>query len=97
MQEQNETCSEDKKDSEEDPENRIYLDLVPVRSFLHTASGNKPAPAKDTSTHSHIIADDQKEQTSEIKEVVEQKVNRVVVVGNVTLLQFKMKYVMFEF
>uniref|UniRef100_A0A3Q0RUN0 Actin filament-associated protein 1-like 2 n=1 Tax=Amphilophus citrinellus TaxID=61819 RepID=A0A3Q0RUN0_AMPCI len=40
----NETCSQDAKDpegTEEDPENRIYLDLVPVRSFLHTSSGGK--------------------------------------------------------
>ncbi|XP_074518706.1 actin filament-associated protein 1-like 2 isoform X2 [Halichoeres trimaculatus] len=69
LQEQNETCSEDKKDSEEDPESRIYLDLVPVRSFLHTASGNKPAAPKDISTHSPVVADDQKNQTSQIKEV----------------------------
>uniref|UniRef100_A0A3Q0RU91 Actin filament-associated protein 1-like 2 n=1 Tax=Amphilophus citrinellus TaxID=61819 RepID=A0A3Q0RU91_AMPCI len=53
----NETCSQDAKDpegTEEDPENRIYLDLVPVRSFLHTSSGGKVSPAKEASRHSPV-------------------------------------------
>uniref|UniRef100_UPI0037E88B4D actin filament-associated protein 1-like 2 n=1 Tax=Semicossyphus pulcher TaxID=241346 RepID=UPI0037E88B4D len=71
-QEQNESCSQDNKDSvgsEQDTENRIYLDLVPVRSFLHTPSGNKSAPAKETSSHSPVPVEDQKDQSSQSKEV----------------------------
>lgn len=36
----------DTNDTEEHSDNRIYLDLIPVRSFLHTTS--KTSPTKDT-------------------------------------------------
>ncbi|XP_061765828.1 actin filament-associated protein 1-like 2 [Nerophis ophidion] len=39
-----ETSAQDQKDpvaEDADPENRIYLDLVPVRSFLHTVGSSK--------------------------------------------------------
>ncbi|XP_074475325.1 actin filament-associated protein 1-like 2 isoform X1 [Sebastes fasciatus] len=73
-QEHNETCApEDTIDSagtEQDPDNRIYLDLVPVRSFLHTSCGGKPPPAKETSGHSPVPAEDQKDASSQMKEVI---------------------------
>uniref|UniRef100_A0A3B4EYF3 Actin filament-associated protein 1-like 2 n=1 Tax=Pundamilia nyererei TaxID=303518 RepID=A0A3B4EYF3_9CICH len=47
----------DPEDAEENnSENRIYLDLVPVRSFLHTSSGGKLSP-KEASRHSLIPPD----------------------------------------
>lgn len=53
LQEQNDTCTEDTEDrvGTEQPEppateNRVYLDLVPVRSFLHTSCGRKSPSAK---------------------------------------------------
>lgn len=72
LQEQ-ETCSQDTKKSEgteEDPENRIYLDLVPVRSFLHTSTGTKTPPAKEASRLSPVPGEDQKEPASQVKEVI---------------------------
>ncbi|XP_041671198.1 actin filament-associated protein 1-like 2 isoform X2 [Cheilinus undulatus] len=69
LQQQNETCSQENKDSEQDSENRIYLDLVPVRSFLHTSCANKPVPAKETSAQSPVTVEEQKEQSSQHKEV----------------------------
>ncbi|KAM6964671.1 actin filament-associated protein 1-like 2 isoform 2-T2 [Tautogolabrus adspersus] len=69
LQEQNKSCSQDNKDSEQDTETRVYLDLVPVRSFLHTSCANKPAPAKETSAHSPVTEEEQKEQSSQHKEV----------------------------
>ncbi|CAJ1081035.1 actin filament-associated protein 1-like 2 isoform X1 [Xyrichtys novacula] len=69
LQEQNATFTQDNKDSEQDTDDRVYLDLVPVRSFLHTSCGNKPAPAKETSGHSSIPGEDQKDQTSQNNEV----------------------------
>ena len=68
-QEQFETCTQDSKDSEgteQDPDNRIYLDLVPVRSFLHTSCGGKAPPAKETSRESPVPVED---PASQIKEV----------------------------
>ncbi|KAK7919577.1 hypothetical protein WMY93_010861 [Mugilogobius chulae] len=38
----------DTNNTEEDTDNRVYLDLIPVRSFLHTSGKN--SPAKDTVT-----------------------------------------------
>ncbi|CAI5658880.1 unnamed protein product [Oreochromis niloticus] len=71
LQKDNETCSQDNAKSpqgtEQDSENRIYLDLVPVRSFLHTSSGGKLSP-KEASRHSLIPADDQKDSSSQVKE-----------------------------
>uniref|UniRef100_A0A3P8VBP0 Actin filament-associated protein 1-like 2 n=1 Tax=Cynoglossus semilaevis TaxID=244447 RepID=A0A3P8VBP0_CYNSE len=34
--------------TEQETDSRIYLDLVPVRSFLHTSGGSKVSPCKDT-------------------------------------------------
>lgn len=47
--------------TEEDPDNRIYLDLIPVRSFLHTASGGKSPSAKETPSESTDEHEDPKE------------------------------------
>ncbi|XP_034564573.1 actin filament-associated protein 1-like 2 isoform X2 [Notolabrus celidotus] len=69
LQEQNESCSQEKRDSDQDPDSRIYLDLVPVRSFLHTSPGTKSSPAKETSTHSPVTVEDQRDQPSLNKEV----------------------------
>lgn len=63
-EENNETCTEDAKESEgneQNIENRIYLDLIPVRSFLHTSGGGKVSPAKETSTHFPVPVEDQKD------------------------------------
>uniref|UniRef100_A0A3P8THS8 Actin filament-associated protein 1-like 2 n=1 Tax=Amphiprion percula TaxID=161767 RepID=A0A3P8THS8_AMPPE len=73
VQEVNETCSQDAKEpvgTEQDNDNRIYLDLVPVRSFLHTSSGGKASPAKETSRHSPVPAEDQKDSSCPNKEVI---------------------------
>ncbi|XP_008275800.1 actin filament-associated protein 1-like 2 isoform X2 [Stegastes partitus] len=73
VQEHNETCSQDAKDTagtEEDNDNRIYLDLVPVRSFLHTSSGGKGSPGKETSRLSPVPAEDQKDSSCPNKEVI---------------------------
>ncbi|XP_035517622.1 actin filament-associated protein 1-like 2 [Morone saxatilis] len=73
LQEHNETCTQDTKNSvetEEDAENRIYLDLVPLRSFLHTSSGTKAPPAKETCRHSLVTVEDQKDPSSQMKEVI---------------------------
>ncbi|XP_039990782.1 actin filament-associated protein 1-like 2 isoform X3 [Xiphias gladius] len=72
LQEHNETCTHDAKDSvgtEQDTENRVYLDLVPVRSFLHTSSGGKASPAKETFRHSPVPVEDQKDSSCQVKEV----------------------------
>ncbi|XP_076616747.1 actin filament-associated protein 1-like 2 isoform X2 [Chaetodon auriga] len=73
LQEHNETCTQGTKDSagtEQDTENRVYLDLLPVRSFLHTSCGGKTVPGKDTSGHSPVPAEDQKDPSSPMKEVI---------------------------
>lgn len=70
VQEHNETCTGDAKNpvaTEENADDRIYLDLVPVRSFLHTSGGAKAV--KDTSRHSLSQVEDQKESSSQTKEV----------------------------
>lgn len=80
LQEHDETCTRDTKDSvgtEQDAEDRIYLDLVPVRSFLHTSCGGKALPAKETSRHSPVPVEDQRDSSSQMKEV-----------GNRDLLQY---------
>ncbi|KAM7370783.1 hypothetical protein PAMP_010304 [Pampus punctatissimus] len=67
----NETCTQGTKDpvvTENDTE-RVYLDLVPVRSFLHTAGGGKVTPSKETSRHSPVPFEEQKEPSCQIKEV----------------------------
>lgn len=72
LQENNEPCAQDTRDSvatEEDTENRVYLDLIPVRSFLHTSGGRKSPSATDRS-HSPGSVEDQKDPPSETKEVL---------------------------
>lgn len=72
LQENNEPCAQDTRDSvatEQDTENRVYLDLVPVRSFLHTSGGCKSPSVIDTS-HSPGPVEDQKDPPSQIKEVL---------------------------
>lgn len=69
-QERNETCAQDTEDSagtEQDADNRVYLDLIPVRSFLHTAGGSK-APARETPSHSPV--EEEKDPSSQMKEVI---------------------------
>lgn len=64
--------TKDTKDSvgaEQDTEDRVYLDLVPVRSFLHTSCGGKTPPAKETSRHSPVPTEDQKDPSSQRNEV----------------------------
>ncbi|XP_071319725.1 actin filament-associated protein 1-like 2 isoform X1 [Trachinotus anak] len=70
LQEHYEPCIQDAKDSveTEDPDNRIYLDLVPVRSFLHTSGGGKSPPAKETSRRSPVPFEDQKDSSCQVKE-----------------------------
>ncbi|XP_028286897.1 actin filament-associated protein 1-like 2 [Parambassis ranga] len=68
LQEHKETSSQDARDpasAELDIENRIYLDLIPVRSFLHTSSGVKTSPVKETTKHSQVPAEDQKDPSSQ--------------------------------
>ncbi len=72
LQEHNETCTQDTKDTagtEEDADSKVYLDLIPVRSFLHTSSTSKSLTAKDTSRLSPVPAEDQKDPSSQMKEV----------------------------
>ncbi|XP_026171279.1 actin filament-associated protein 1-like 2 isoform X2 [Mastacembelus armatus] len=72
LQGNNQTCVQDATDSggaEQDTENKIYLDLVAVPSFLHTTSSGKVTPAKETSSHSPVAAKDQKEESYQNKEV----------------------------
>ncbi|CAK6974628.1 actin filament-associated protein 1-like 2 isoform X2 [Scomber scombrus] len=71
LQQHNETCTQAPKDpvgTEQDAD-RVYLDLVPVRSFLHTSGGGKVTPAKETSRHSPIPSEEQKVPSCQIKEV----------------------------
>lgn len=56
---------------------RVYLDLVPVRSFLHTSGGGKVTPAKETSRHSPIPSEEQKIPSCQIKEVGKQRCTHV--------------------
>ncbi|XP_032357921.1 actin filament-associated protein 1-like 2 [Etheostoma spectabile] len=72
-QEHNEECTQDIKESvgaEQDIENRVYLDLVPLRSFLHTSSGGKAPPAKEASRHSPVPVEDQKDTSPQMKEII---------------------------
>ncbi|GAA6214270.1 actin filament-associated protein 1-like 2 isoform X1 [Lates japonicus] len=72
LQEPNETCTQDAKGSvgtEQDTDNRIYLDLVPVRSFLHTSCGGKVSPGKETFRDSLVPVEDQKDSPCQVKEV----------------------------
>ncbi|KAM4715803.1 actin filament-associated protein 1-like 2 isoform 2-T2 [Anableps anableps] len=58
------------KDAEQEIDNRIYLDLVPMRSFLHTACGAKASPPpKETSRVCPVPGDGQKDSSGQVKEV----------------------------
>ncbi|XP_057682458.1 actin filament-associated protein 1-like 2 [Corythoichthys intestinalis] len=70
LETQNETSADDPNDplaaDEEESEERVYLDLVPVRSFLHTVSGGKETPLQETSGNP---SEELKEPSSQDKEV----------------------------
>ncbi|XP_024866515.1 actin filament-associated protein 1-like 2 [Kryptolebias marmoratus] len=74
VQEDNETQSKpttEPTDAEQDNSSRIYLDLVPLPSFLHPTSGPKPSsPNKETSRLSPVPVEDQRDSTGPNKEVV---------------------------
>uniref|UniRef100_A0A3B4VI39 Actin filament-associated protein 1-like 2 n=1 Tax=Seriola dumerili TaxID=41447 RepID=A0A3B4VI39_SERDU len=59
---------ENSEGTEQDPDNRVYLDLVPVRSFLHTSCGAKTPPAKETSRYSPVPLEEQKDSSCQVKE-----------------------------
>uniref|UniRef100_A0A3B3CWF3 Actin filament-associated protein 1-like 2 n=1 Tax=Oryzias melastigma TaxID=30732 RepID=A0A3B3CWF3_ORYME len=63
LQESGEAC---RKEAEDD--DRIYIDLLPVRSFLHTPSGAKQIPAKEPSSNSPVPADNLPDSSCQIKE-----------------------------
>ncbi|XP_037319909.2 actin filament-associated protein 1-like 2 isoform X2 [Pungitius pungitius] len=70
-QETHEPCAQDAKDSEgaaQDPDARVYLDLVPLRSFLHTPGASK-APYRETSRDSPVPSEEEKDPTPQMKEV----------------------------
>ncbi|KAF0025455.1 hypothetical protein F2P81_022336 [Scophthalmus maximus] len=72
LQEPSETCTQDAKDpagTEQDSEHNVYLDLIPVRSFLHTTCGGKALPTKETSRHSPVQVEDQEDASCQDKEV----------------------------
>ncbi|XP_061911635.1 actin filament-associated protein 1-like 2 isoform X2 [Entelurus aequoreus] len=63
-----ETSAQDQKDpvaEDADPENRIYLDLVPVRSFLHTVGSGKDFQTQGSTDTS----EENKDSSSLTKEV----------------------------
>ncbi|XP_016517381.1 actin filament-associated protein 1-like 2 isoform X3 [Poecilia formosa] len=56
--------------TEQDSNNRIYLDLVPMRSFLHTACGAKASPPlKEPPRVCPIPGEGQKDSSCQVKEV----------------------------
>ncbi|KAM6897025.1 actin filament-associated protein 1-like 2 [Xenentodon cancila] len=68
-----ETCQQVAKDpvnTEQDTDNRIYLDLVPVRSFLHTSCGIKFSPGKETSSQLSGPVEDPSDSSCDVKEVI---------------------------
>ncbi|KAM9837249.1 actin filament-associated protein 1-like 2 [Aulostomus maculatus] len=71
--EQSKTCTQDTADpvgTAQDTDSKVYLDLVPVRSFLHTSCGAKETPLKETSGHSTAPLEEQKEPLCPVKEVI---------------------------
>lgn len=56
-------------DTAQDTENRVYLDLVPVRSFLHTSGGGKVTPTKETPGQVPVPLEETKDPSCHIKEV----------------------------
>ncbi|XP_061564975.1 actin filament-associated protein 1-like 2 isoform X2 [Cololabis saira] len=76
LQECNETRSQDAQDPvnmEQDTDDRIYLDLVPVRSFLHTPCGVKSSPGKEPCRQSPVPVEEPKDSSCEVKEVISTK------------------------
>ncbi|KAG7507928.1 hypothetical protein JOB18_049254 [Solea senegalensis] len=72
LQEQSESCTQDAKDSvgaEQETEHRLYLDLVTVRSFLHSSGGSKAPPTKETISHSPAQTEELRDFSSPLKEV----------------------------
>lgn len=66
------TSSHNNSDSaaaSQDSDKRVYLDLIPVRSFLHTPGGRKSPPVtqKDSLTHTPAAAGDQGDASSQAK------------------------------
>ncbi|KAM4526954.1 actin filament-associated protein 1-like 2 isoform 2-T2 [Fundulus diaphanus] len=57
-------------DAEQETNDRIYLDLVPMRSFLHTSCGVKASPPpKEASRVCPIPGEAQKDSSCQVKEV----------------------------
>ncbi|XP_054878619.1 actin filament-associated protein 1-like 2 isoform X2 [Poeciliopsis prolifica] len=55
--------------TEQESDNRIYLDLVPMRSFLHTACGAKASPPlQETPRVCPIPGEGQKDSSCQVKE-----------------------------
>lgn len=54
--------------TEQESDNRIYLDLVPMRSFLHTACGAKASPPL-TPRVCPVPGEGHKDSSSQVKEV----------------------------
>lgn len=65
--EENETCAHNKDTVCTDQ--NLYLDLIPVRSFLHTSAGGKDNVATDTSGHSPTPTEEKKDPPCQTKEV----------------------------
>uniref|UniRef100_A0A3Q2DEV1 Actin filament-associated protein 1-like 2 n=1 Tax=Cyprinodon variegatus TaxID=28743 RepID=A0A3Q2DEV1_CYPVA len=62
--------TKEERDAERESDNRIYLDLVPMRSFLHTASGNKASPpCKEASRVCPTPGEGQRDSFSQVTEV----------------------------
>lgn len=72
QQEHNDACTEDPEDPlGTEPStngNRVYLDLLPVRSFLHTSCGHK-SPTLKHDPCTQVSAEEVEEPSAEIKEV----------------------------
>ncbi|XP_034049362.1 actin filament-associated protein 1-like 2 [Thalassophryne amazonica] len=69
LQDHHETCTQDTRDTgtQQNGGNKVYLDLVPVHSFLHTSCATKVPSAKEDSTQSPVSAE--LEPPQQIREV----------------------------
>ncbi|XP_051925475.1 LOW QUALITY PROTEIN: actin filament-associated protein 1-like 2 [Hippocampus zosterae] len=69
--EHNEMSAQDPIAQDEEPENRVYLDLLPVRSFLYPAAGGgKESPTQETSGESPEHLEEHKDPLHPNAEVV---------------------------
>ncbi|XP_077959640.1 actin filament-associated protein 1-like 2 isoform X2 [Gasterosteus aculeatus] len=71
-QEQNGPCARDTKDpegAEQDTDARVYLGLIPLRSFLHTPGASK-APSTELESDSPVPPEEEKDPSPQIKEVI---------------------------